>query len=301
MSNTKIEWATRVWNVVRGCSPIRTGCKNCYAARMAARFNGPGQPYEGLARFVGRNPKWTGRVQLQPERLGLPRSWRSPQRVFVNSMSDLFHEDVPPDFVKDVFLEMGDVDHHTYMILTKRADHMEWWFNSSKAGAEAMEIAENMGWGWPLPNVILCVSAENQDAADETIPHLVATPARMRGVSLEPLIGPINLRKIACPRFTHGMRPEPPMCKLCNEPGGDGEICSNGYFDCLSEGVDWVIVGCESGPRSRIRPMSEDWVRDLRDQCEWGGARFFYKQAMFNGKKVSLPVLDGTPHAEFPL
>ena len=215
MTKTKIEWADRVWNPVTGCTKVSAGCANCYAERIAKRFWGE-RPF--------------GEVRCHPERLEDPLKWRKPARVFVNSMSDLFHPSVDKDFIGDVFRVMQKTPHHTYMILTKRPKDMLYWFN--------LMNAERF-----LENVWLGVSVEDQEEAYERIPYLLNTPAAVRFVSVEPMLGPVNIVRA-----------------LLSTPKGV---------------INWVICGGESGPGAR--PMHPDWVRSLRDQCQEAKAPFFFK------------------------
>lgn len=302
MAKSKIEWTDRVWNFIRGCSRVSEGCRNCYAERMAGRFNQPGQPYHGLVRAVRGGWRWTGDVVLIEEKLRDPLRWTKPSNVFVDSMSDLFHEKVLDEWIRDAFVVMGLAGIHTFQILTKRALRMEQWFGSWAANEAAEELAQH-DIEWPLQNVWMMVSAEDQPALDSRLPSLLATPAAVRGVSLEPLIDEIDLTMVECPLYK-GEIPEPAVpkkrCGMCSEPGV-GERCTNGFFNGLVEGIDWVIVGCETGPRSRTRPMKEGWVRLLRDQCAEHGVPFFYKQSKDEqGNKIAVPLLDGRQHTEYP-
>jgi protein gp37 len=241
MTKTKIEWADRVWNPITGCTKVSEGCRNCYAERLAGRF--------------WKDRKFT-EVRMHPERLSQPLSWKKPSRVFVNSMSDLFHPDVDHDFIGDVFRVMEKTPQHTYLILTKRPKEMLYWFNLMNAERY-------------LPNVWLGVSVEDQKSADERIPLLLNTPAAVRFVSCEPLLGPVDFWKFATREETFG--------SMFDHRG------SYGFYPGLPpepikyhEGIDWVIVGGESGPGAR--PMHPDWARSIRNQCVDAGVSFFFKQ-----------------------
>ena len=298
MTSTNIEWADRVWNPIRGCALVSQGCKNCYAMKFAARFSGPGQPYEGLTESIGGKSRWTGQVKLIPSKLEDPLRWRKPSRVFVNSMSDLFHTDVPDDFIGQVFSIMAEAQKHTFQVLTKRADRMAQWFGSW-AASDASDFAETVGSPWPLRNVWLGVSCEDQDAVDERVPLLLETPAHVRFVSAEPLIDELDLEMVKCPLHVPS---DDGACWLCGStPGNTDATRSDGYFNCLKEGIGWVIVGCESGKRDQCRPMDEGWVRSLRLQCRRNGVPFFYKQGRDEaGRVVSLPMIDGRSWGEYP-
>lgn len=264
MAKSKIPWTDEVWNPIRGCSPESIGCSECYACRMAGRFCGPGKPYEGLVRRTSTGWKWTGEVRLLPEKLEDPLRWKEPRRVFVNSMADLFHAKVPDEFIYQVWKTMTIAMRHTFQVLTKRAVRMEQWFGSD-AGEKAREFAASQGREWPLNNVWVGASMENQDAVDKRAPALLGCPAWIRYVSCEPLLGKINIS-------AH-----------------------------LSGGIHQVIAGCQTGPKLRIYEMKEDWVRSLRDQCQKYGAAFFYKQKLNeDGIRVSMPFLDDRQWGEYP-
>jgi len=261
---SKIEWTDATWNPIRGCSRVSEGCKNCYAEKIAARFSGPGQPYEGLAimkREPGEesagDPRWTGEVRLIPELLDQPLRWNRPRKIFVNSMSDLFHEKVPNDWIDRIFAVMALCPHHTFQILTKRPERMRKYFDYHSRDvqvsmavyriglpdAEIQEkklvplIEDKMGAG-PLPHVWLGVSVEGQRTADERVPILSNTPAAVRFVSYEPAIGPVDW--------------------------------------CGFHGLHWVICGGESGPGAR--PMDPAWARNALYRCHQSGVPFFFKQ-----------------------
>ena len=267
---TAIQWCDSTWNPIRGCTKISQGCKNCYAETFAERFRGvPGHPFE-----QGFD------LRLVPHKLGEPVKWKEPRRVFVNSMSDLFHDGIPFDYICQVFAVMGIEGRHTYQILTKRADRLpRWsaWAQNYVDGANMacrLALQDRIGIGgmrgedsvtaaesraWPLPNVHLGVSVESAKFKDR-IDHLRKTPAAVRFLSIEPLLEDV------------------------------------GTLDLT--GIHQVIVGAESGHHAR--PMREDWVRSIRDQAIAQGVKMFYKQRLEGGRKVSLPMLDGRQWAEMP-
>lgn len=235
---TRIEWADKVWNPVVGCTPVSAGCAHCYAKRIHERF------YQD---------KPFSMIQLHPERIEQPFRWMKPSRVFVNSMSDLFHEDVPDEFIHSVFSVMATAENQTFLILTKRPERMKKFcskFGRSFATDEYSGPRNEFLQPWPLPNVWLGVTAENQKATDERIPLLLETPAAVRFVSVEPMLGPVDLGAYL---FADPERPE---------------------WSRLNR-LHWVICGGETGPGAR--PMHPDWVRDLRDQCLAAGVPFFFK------------------------
>ena len=244
-ATSSIEWTDRTWNPVRGCSVVSPGCVNCYAMKQAHRFSGKGKAYEGLTKLTSAGPQWTGKIRLVEEALAEPRRWRKPSRVFVNSMSDLFHESVPFEFVARVMDVIAATPHHTYQILTKRAERMLEFFG-------VVATAEGLA---PPPNMWLGVSVENQATADERVPLLLHTPAAIRFASCEPLLGPLHLAD-AC--YAH-MDYESRMT-----------VCDRDLA------LDWVIVGGESG--SGARRCDLRWVRDLVRDCRSASVPVFVKQ-----------------------
>ena len=290
MGKTKISWTDMVWNPTRGCSKVSPGCDICYAARYASRFNGPGLPFEGLAEFTKSGAHWSGQVRLLEDRLQLPIGWREPKNIFVDSMSDLFHDEVPDEFIRRVWEVMTFTPQHTYQILTKRSERMSDWFKSKDA-VQAAELAMSSRGEWPLPNVYLGVSVESQDYIYR-LSELFSCQAKLYFLSAEPLLGPIDATKIPCPecRFMSGSNGHHVQsdCTICG-----GEVKgSDGYLNAFEEGLGWVIVGCESGYGAR--PMDLDWVRSLRDQCDMYSTPFFFKQAKDDhGHKITRPELNG--------
>lgn len=256
-SKTNISWCTSTWNPIRGCSRVSEGCRNCYAEAMAYRFSGPGMPYEGLVTIKGgvRQRQWNGNIKFVPETLDQPIRWKRPRRIFVNSMSDLFHPNVSDEIRDQIFAVMAIAKHHTFQILTKRPEIAEeylsntmrldniyqWWHSYSGTPREAED--------WPLPNVHIGVSVEDINAK-KRIDTLKNVPATVRFLSCEPLLGDLGMVNL--------------------------------------HGIDWVIVGGESGHGAR--PMHPDWARSLRDQCISARVPFFFKQ---HGEFV------GTGHEKF--
>jgi protein gp37 len=247
---TKIQWCDATWNPLRGCSKVSAGCKNCYAEKVARRFSGPGKPYEGL---VDERGKWNGTIREVPEHLDDPIRWVRSRMIFVNSMSDLFHRNVDFAFIAAVFGVMGHARHHTFQVLTKR-DPREWfrWVEAQAkdAGIPPQHLVMSAacvqlgcvlapGSSWPLANVCVGVSASDQPTADRRLPWLRETPAAVRFLSAEPLVGPMWIRD---------------------------------HLDWL----DWVIVGGESGQRAR--PCFLDWIASIVKQCAEAGVPCFVKQ-----------------------
>lgn len=280
MSVTSIEWTDRTWNPVRGCSRVSEGCRHCYAERVAARFSGGREtagvdedgpfvgregPFVGFAEMHHGEPRWTGRVELVPSKLDEPLRWRKPCRVFVNSMSDLFHESLPDEAIDQVFAVMALAPQHTFQVLTKRPKRMLDYLRSKPPGRKVL-VGGKLHPGtalapheWPLPNVWLGVSVEDQETANERVPLLLETPAAVRFVSYEPALGPADFE-----RWMHDsdcLASEVPFC-ICSTPR---EVA-----------VDWIIVGGESGPGAR--PFDVAWARSTIAQCEAAGVACFVKQ-----------------------
>lgn len=261
-AKTGIEWTDATWNPIIGCSRVSEGCRNCYAEGIAARFADTPGPYLGLARKVNGHAQWTGKISETKQLLD-PLKWRKPKRVFVNSMSDLFHENVTDEQRDQIFAVMALCPQHTFQVLTKRPelmfDYFDYYNRSHAIGFAAWRILEDRGrltseqsciatelqhgggrhvegGCWPLPNIQLGVSDEGNQ--HQRIDMLRKVPAAVRFISAEPLIF---------------------------DPG---KVYLNG--------IDWVICGGESGPGAR--PMHPDWARSLRDQCQAAGVPFFFKQ-----------------------
>lgn len=302
---TKIQWTNRTWNPTTGCKMVSEGCRFCYAEKMSKRLAGMGQEkYKGILTDKG---KFNGVVRTHDAELMKPFTWKKPCMVFVNSMSDLFHEDVPFEFIDKVFAVMALTPHITYQILTKRPERMaEYLVGMREEGFTNGYVADHLGdraWRyfpqiprhllktqnedrskmkWPLPNVWLGTSVENQAAANERIRHLLACPSAVRFLSCEPLLGPVDITNkglknaYSVPTRFVGGHP----CEW-TDPG-----------DKFIGDIHWVIAGGESGS-PKARPMHPDWARMLRDQCANAGVPFFFKQWGEYGTTFQL--LDGSP------
>ncbi len=274
MSDTKIEWADKVWNPITGCTPVSEGCDHCYAKRMANRLRGRcGYPED--------EPFRPGTVHA--DKMDEPKGWKKGRRVFVCSMGDLFHEDVYMETVAKVFDVMVSTPQHVFMVLTKRPTRMYkmvsyWKFALWNDEAYASFIE---GKTRPMPsNIWLGVTAENQRTADERIPVLLDTPASVRFVSVEPMLGPVSCGLKSC--RDRGCKPwdknhnctskSGQCCKVCLQPHGPG---MSELHWTISD-LDWVICGGETGPGAR--PMDVEWARDLRNQCGAAGVPFFFKK-----------------------
>lgn len=291
MGKTTIEWTDYSWNPVTGCTPVSEGCRNCYARRIAHRLSqNPAVPHR--ERHEGF------RVSCWPERLEEPLRWRKPRTVFVCSMGDIFHSNVPTDFIDKVLEIIAACPQHTFLMLTKRPENIEDKLYGGKG-------ARVLGGGDYLPNLGLGVTVENQDAVKRIL-HLLKTPAAMRFVSIEPMLGPVNLTAIIIPVTGPGSSQPcaPETYRKINALTGDDY-----YLDWHGRGaghqgpkLDWVICGGETGPDAR--PMHPDWVRSLRDQCQSADVPFFFKSwgewvcrpwSSDNGRKRELCLgMDGT-------
>ena len=242
--SSKIEWTESTWNPVRGCTRVSEGCRFCYAERIAARFSGKGMAYEGLANNTKAGPRWTQQVLPVPSLLNEPLKWKKPRRIFVNSMSDLFHEKIELDYIQKVFSVMKEAHWHQFQVLTKRAEQL-------------LKFNSQLLWA---SNIWMGVSVEDEHVTDR-IDALRQTDAHIKFLSLEPLLGAL------------------PNLKL--------------------DGIDWVIVGGESGPGAR--KIEEKWVIDIREQCADADVAFFFKQ--WGGKRKSKTgrELDGRTYDEMPV
>ena len=265
---TGISWTDATWNPIAGCSLVSPGCTNCYAMKEAHRLGNAlrQEKYRGLTKVVNGEPVWTGDVRLWPAALDQPLRWKRPRRIFVNSMSDLFHEELSFSDVAAIFGVMAAARQHTFQILTKRPENalrfFDWLtrFDAGYGPADTCVIAAGVKLRraemrfpvvpWPLKNVWLGVSAEDQQRADERIPLLLQTPAAVRFVSAEPLLGPIDLSDCFSRYREIGMQ--------------------------LLPLPDWVITGGESGPRPRS--SNESWFRSILRECRSAGVAFFMKQ-----------------------
>lgn len=316
---TGISWTDSTWNPIVGCSIVSPGCTNCYAMKQAARLqkmNPTGgsnsnyvNHYDGTTQPSKAGSVWTGKIALAPPRiLNAPMHWRKPQRIFVNSMGDLFHEDTPDEWIDQVFAIMAVCSRHQFQVLTKRADRMRdyvsKWFErlavmnpwvDHPAGRERFSgLVDWMVLPKVLPNVWLGTSAEDQTRANERIPLLLKTPAAVRFVSLEPLLGPIRLwwmdDDAGAPRG-------PAVVRSGGMTGSTPHEPSEGY-DGSYVGIDWAIVGGESGHGPR--PMDMEWVRSLRDQCAAAGVPFHFKQVGGVRPTSNGCELDGREWKDFP-
>jgi protein gp37 len=303
MSETNIGWCAgddgtpgKTWNPTRGCSRVSPGCGGaagmggCYAEKMAYRFSGKGRPYEGLVRLTKQGPRWTGKVRLVEEMLDLPFRWRRPTRIFVDSMSDLFHAKLADAEIDRVFAVMLLAPQHTFMTLTKRPDRMLGYLTAPdlydrvlvaasefrRVRPSLMNVPISNPTNFPARWIWWGTSVENQACADARLPALLRVPAAVRFVSAEPLLGPVDLSAFLPPR---------------------GPAVAGRPDQAL---LSWIIAGGESGPGAR--PCDKSWLTSLRDQCVAAQVPYFLKQlgGYPNKRGHDEAVLDGRRWTQFP-
>ena len=276
MSATKIQYLDRTWSPIKMlCHRVSAGCANCWHMRMANRMkSNPALSEDARLAYIGGKP-W-----LDGKELEAPLKWRKPQRVGVQFMGDLFHDDVHVDMINLVFCRMAVARQHTFLILTKRPKRMLRWFELGIVGIvkemmlhRSMDENERRGtpkFPWPLPNVHIGVSVEDQKTADERIPLLLQTPAAVRWISAEPLLGQVNLHAFICENGSMD-RPEQKMSSVCE---GNGKL-------------NWTVVGGESGPKAR--PCDVEWIRSIVQQCKAASVPVFVKQMGANSIITAKP------------
>lgn len=314
-ATSSIEWTDATWGPTTGCDRVSAGCDHCYALTMSKRLKAMGKPHYQR----DGDPKTSGPgfgLSMHPDRLIIPFGWRKSKRVFVDSMSDLFHANVTTDFLARVFAVMAANPQHVFQVLTKRPQRMFRFIDNAGTPelveAAAEELAGEWGWchlnhpdplPWPLPNVWLGTSVENHEAAYR-IDWLVKTPAAVRFLSCEPLLGPLDLRPWLMAPITEA---SPYFGVQCHETGCQHAADMHGIYpsgalrlECVQDAryVDWVIAGGESGPG--FRPVDPDWVRAIRDQCQGTAAAFFFKQWGGIRSKAGGRELDGRTWDQMP-
>lgn len=283
---TKIEWTDETWNPIRYldgwmCTKKSAGCENCYAESFNKRF-GNKLPYRGPNKLIG--------FHLDKKHLNKPLHWRKPRRIFVQSMGDLFHEDVPFEFIDEVLETTRRADWHTYLILTKRIERAVEWANSKRPpGGILQHFGRSARQGWLKARIWLGLTCENQKAADERITDLLGIDVAVHYVSLEPLLGQMDIKSYLW------VRQQCAGPKGCGYEGASYEFDSKkkkGAFACpqcgknhtylVTNSIDWCIIGCETG--SKRRPCKIEWVRDIIGQCDATGVPVFVKALEINGK-----------------
>lgn len=272
---TGIEWTDATWNPVTGCSVVNSGCTHCYATRLAGGRLRNHPSRAGLTLYGVAGPIWTGEVRFNRQWIEQPLRWKRPRRIFVCTHGDLFHESVPDEWIDNVFAMMALSPRHIFQVLTKRPGRMREYQNrelrafAESIGEVRIDLARN-----PVPNVWLGVSVEDQQWADEWIHVLLDTPAAIRFLSIEPLLGPVHLVGNALP--SKGW---------------------NGHNRVVFRGVDWVIAGGESGPGAR--PMDPAWVRRIREDCRRARVPLYFKR-WGETSRASGRLLDGVLWNRFP-
>lgn len=289
---TRIEWTEATWNPITGCSVTSPGCTNCYAMKLAGTRLRNHESRAGLTHESKAGPVWTGEVRLNEQWLDQPLRWKRPRKIFVCAHGDLFHESVPDEWIDRVFAVMALAPQHIFQVLTKRSSRMRLYLTASETPVRIARVIldEANKWGvkgfakiaplgnrgkesdpsyatLPLPNVWLGLSVEDQQRAEERVPDLLATPAAVRWLSCEPLLGPVDLTNVAM-ETCHALGFDALNGREIHKD--DGNLCTVGRK------LDWIVAGGESGPAAR--PMHPDWARSLRDQCEDAGVPFFFKQ-----------------------
>ena len=282
--SSAIEWTSATWNPLVGCTRVSEGCRHCYAERTAYRLEAMGQhAYQGITKKVGGEIRWTGKVNLVPSSLTLPLTWKKPRRIFVNSMSDLFHEDVGDLWIDSIFRVMMSAPQHTYQILTKRPERM-------------LAYLKDQGLGWPWAHVWLGVSVEDQATADARIPLLLQTPAAVRWVSYEPALGPVDFDgdPYSGPGWLRGWYTEPEHWRGCDGSCSAGR-CPEPIQVENEHRLDWLVIGGESGPGAR--PFDLAWARQTIAQGRKAGVPVFVKQMGAN--PVSIHTITGSPRVVY--
>ena len=300
---THIEWTDATWNPITGCSVVSPGCTNCYAMRLAGTRMKHHSSRQGLTRDSKAGPVWTGEVRFNMDWIEQPLTWTRPRRIFVCAHGDLFYEAVPDDWIAWVYgvaIASVHLRGHTFQVLTKRAvrardllTSVAFWDQANDYASDyvmnrvdpldrrrddARASCDHYGPDSPPPGIWLGVSVEDQPRADERIPILLDTPAAVRWVSAEPLLGPVNLthvkmidREMECGGWETGWESALNGLRFDIWAGDDEDPMVPG-----SPKLDWVVVGGESGPGAR--PMHPDWVRQIRDDCAAAGVSFLFKQ-----------------------
>lgn len=293
---TKIEWTEATWNPITGCSLASPGCTNCYAMKLAGTRLRKHRSRAGLTQETKAGPVWNGNLVFNPEWLDQPLRWQRPRRIFVCAHSDLFHENIPEEWIDRVFAVMALAPQHTFQVLTKRSARMREYVNGmwhgtrlsdamrKVTGSDKAQLIHTVGGA--LPNVWLGVSVEDQERAEQRIPDLLMTRAAVRWISAEPLLGPIDLNclTLSGDGEMDALHPWPWEQEEANWVGSSDTWEEDfedhyGHAPGAKRGLmhpvlDWAVVGGESGPR----PMHPDWARSLRDQCAAAAVPFLFKQ-----------------------
>ncbi len=308
-SGSSIEWTEATWNPVVGCTRASAGCDHCYAVKQTYRLEWMGQAkYAGLTVLNSRGDRhFNGVVRTVPEALEIPLRWRKPRMIFVNSMSDLFHKDVPFEFIDQVFAVMALCPQHTFQVLTKRPERMAEYLTfvntidcinqqitilgrecDSPEQTAMIGGAENSRQ-WPLPNVWLLASCEDQEQLDKRVPDLLRCPAAVRGLSLEPLLGPMDLLRVDASGFGGPSGHKIDCVRKGYWSGGPFGFVNHSDMHDRFGPLHWVIIGGESGPGAR--PCNIDWIRSLIAQCKAAAVPCFTKQLGSSPFDSSVPIV----------
>lgn len=310
-NNSKIQWTESTWNPLAGCDPVSAGCRLCYAATMSYRLEAMGQEkYTGITKIVGNRKVFNGTLTFDYVALYKPISKKKPTMYFVNSMSDLFHKDVPVEFIDKVYAVMALTPQHTYQVLTKRPERMAEYFampdtldrictaaNWMRASRGLMHL--KCEYKMPWPNVWHGTSTEDQKNADERIPHLLSVPSAVRFISYEPALGPISFEKwlyITAPSTAGPWYDYTGKIKECTGYGGQA------FQSKPSNYIHQIIIGGESGAGSR--PFDLRWAFDIVEECESAGVACFVKQMganpVYQGESLKLKDRKGGDMSEWP-
>jgi protein gp37 len=306
--STKIQNVTDSWNPIVGCSHVSPGCDRCYAEKMAARINSM-NPLLSKYKYVIKDNHWTGTVSIEYKDFQIPFHWNKPRRVFVCSMGDLFHEHVSNEWIDMVMAVIAVNSKHTFMVYTKRPQIMHDYFTAGKDELinrwnlqlsairypyqfPLLSIPNSVQNFWPINNLWLGVTAENQAMANYRVPILLNTLAAKRFISYEPALGPVEFTKI---EYFTGVGTH-----VINALAGVSwyKDIDTKRYDTACHKLDWVICGSESGPGHRN--MELDWAENVKDQCERNKIPFFFKQRYIGSKKISMPQINGKVYNQIP-
>jgi protein gp37 len=279
--STKIPYVEETLNPFCGCTKVSQGCLNCYAERMARRLKAMGQ--KKYQTVVDDSGHWTGTIAFEADIMEKALKWKKPKIIFLGSMGDFFHESMPALYWKCMFEIIAKCPQHIFLLLTKRPEI-----------ALQASVNVHLTEYFDLPNVWIGVTAENQEQANKRIPILLQIPAAKRFVSIEPMLEPINLTLDIDPLKWNGYN------KLHSLSGMLKNSVRDSYQSTTLNKLDWVICGCESGPRKNRREMNIEWVRDIKNQCVASGVPFFFKQQYIGNKKILMPLLDNHIWNQYP-
>jgi protein gp37 len=289
---TKISYVNETWNPITGCHHVSPGCDHCYAEQMAARIVRM-SPNNTKYCFVISDGKWNSTVYSKESCFDIPYKWKKPRRIFVCSMGDLFANNVPSEWIDHVMSVIADLPQHTFLVLTKRPARMlDYFSDTTLIKRWSANRKFNFEMSWPLKNLWLGVTAENQEMANFRVPLLLHTPAAKRYVSYEPALGPVDFTKLPILTGTGTI--------IVNSMSGFEYYTDidTSRYDTYCKMLDWIICGAESGSQRRV--MDIQWARSVKNQCESVGTPFYFKQKFIGRKKIELPILDGKIYDQIP-